>query len=109
MKNFIIGILLLLSAFYLLWEQGQKQIEQQDRVTRALQSDKDLFDANISEDVRIDKPFESFSENNITKKISPKKMPTSPLLQKMPRRQTQRKKHNATKQKHPKPTTHSNE
>ena len=40
MKNFIIGILLLLSAFYLLWEQGQKQIEQQDRVTRALQSDK---------------------------------------------------------------------
>ena len=71
MKNFIIGILLLLSAFYLLWEQGQKQIEQQDRVTRALQSDKDLFDANISEDVRIDKPFESFSENNITKKTFP--------------------------------------
>ena len=69
MKNFIIGILLLLSAFYLLWEQGQKQIEQQDRVTRALQSDKDLFDANISEDVRIDKPFERFSENNITKKL----------------------------------------
>ena len=68
MKNFIIGILLLLSAFYLLWEQGQKQIEQQDRVTRALKSDKDLFDANISEDVRVDKPFESFSENNITKK-----------------------------------------
>ena len=51
-------------------EQGQKQIEQQDRVTRALQSDKDLFDANISEDVRVDKPFESFSENNITKKNS---------------------------------------
>ena len=68
MKNFIIGILLLLSAFYLLWEQGQKQIEQQDRVTRALQSDKDLFDANISEDVRIDKPFENF-EKTISQKI----------------------------------------
>jgi YidC/Oxa1 family membrane protein insertase len=48
MKNFIIGIILLVSAFYLLWEQGQQQVDQQTTDNSYSEDVLGSFDTNIS-------------------------------------------------------------
>jgi YidC/Oxa1 family membrane protein insertase len=48
MKNFIIGIILLVSAFYLLWEQGQQQVDQQTTDNSYSEDVLGSFDSNIS-------------------------------------------------------------
>jgi len=48
MKNFIIGIILLVSAFYLLWEQGQKQLDKQATDNSYSEDVPGTFDTNFS-------------------------------------------------------------
>jgi len=48
MKNFIIGIILLVSAFYLLWEQGHQQVDQQTTDNSYSEDVLGSFDTNIS-------------------------------------------------------------